>query len=69
MKNKGKRNKARVKQRKEEALKRQMVHDKRTHEEQLELIKTRPGESKKEKHRLVELIEQSYKKAERKKKS
>mgnify|MGYP001492847803 CR=1 FL=1 len=69
MKNKGKRNKARVKQRIEEALKRQKVHDKRTHQQQLELIKTRPGESKKEKHQLVGLIEQAYKEAERKKKS
>jgi hypothetical protein len=69
MKNKGKRNKARIQQRKEDAVQRQDKRDKRTHEEQLELIKTRPGESKKEKHRLVELIEQAYKKAERKNKS
>tara|TARA_B100000029_G_scaffold172613_1_gene168974 strand:- start:3589 stop:3798 length:210 start_codon:yes stop_codon:yes gene_type:complete len=69
MKNKGKRNKARVKQRIEEAVQRQDKRDKRTHEEQLKLIKTRPGESKKEKHRLVGLIEQAYKKAERKNKS
>ena len=69
MKNKGKRNKARVKQRIEEAVQRQDKRDKRTHEQQLELIKTRPGESKKEKHRLVELIEQAYKEAGRKNKS
>ena len=69
LKNKGKRNKARVKQRIEEAVQRQDKRDKRTHEQQLELIKTRPGESKKEKHRLVELIEQAYKEAGRKNKS
>ncbi|MBT4208262.1 hypothetical protein HOE22_07950 [Candidatus Woesearchaeota archaeon] len=64
MKRKGDRSKARIKQRQGEAVQRQEVYDKRTHQQQLELIKTRPGESKKEKHRLVELI----KKSERKKK-
>ena len=64
MKRKGDRSKARIKQRQGEAVQRQEVYDKRTHQHQLELIKTRPGESKKEKHRLVELI----KKSERKKK-
>jgi hypothetical protein len=54
---KGKNNKLKVKQRQEEAVERQTVHDKRTHKEQLELIKTRPGESKKEKLRLTKLIE------------
>jgi len=64
MKRKGDRSKARIKQRQGEAVQRQEVYDKRTHQQQLELIKTRPGESKKENHRLVELI----KKSERKKK-
>ena len=64
MKRKGDRSKARIKQRQGEAVQRQEVYDKRTHQQQLELIKTRSGESKKEKHRLVELI----KKSERKKK-
>jgi|TARA_Y100000310_G_scaffold5059_1_gene5961 hypothetical protein len=64
MKIRGDRSKARIKQRQGEAVQRQEVYDKRTHQQQLELIKTRPGESKKEKHRLVELI----KKSERKKK-
>ena len=65
---KGKRNKFRVKQRQEESVERQTVRDKKTHEEQLELIKTRLGESKKEKRRLVGLIEQAYKKEKKKKK-
>ena len=53
MKIKGYRNKARVKQRREEAIERQEVHDKRSPEQQLRLIKTRPGESKKENLRLI----------------
>ena len=63
MKIKGDRSKARIRQRQEEAVQRQEVHDKRTHRQQLELIKTRPGESKKENHLLVELIEKAYKEA------
>jgi len=39
-------------ERQEQAIERQKLHDKRTNEEQLTLIKTRPGESNKEKHRL-----------------
>ena len=54
---KGKHNKLKVIQRQEEAVERQTVRDKRTNKEQLELIKTRPGESKKEKLRLTKLIE------------
>ena len=68
MKIKGDRSKARIRQRQEEALQRQEVHDKRTHQQQLELIKTRPGESKNEKHRVAELIKEALEKAERKKK-
>ena len=68
MKLKGYRNKARIRQRREEAIERQTVYDGRTPEQQLKLIKTRPGESKKENHKLVERIEKAYKKAERKKK-
>ena len=63
MKNKGNRSKARIKQRQGQSVQRQEVHDKRTHRQQLELIKTRPGESKKENHLLVELIEKAYKEA------
>jgi len=68
MKYKGYNNKSRIRQRQEEAIERQKVYDGRTPKERLKLIKSRPGESKKEKHRLVELIEKAYKKAERKKK-
>ena len=53
MKLKGNRNKARIKQRREEAIERQEVHNKRSPEQQLKLIKTRPGESKKENLRLI----------------
>ena len=68
MKLKGYRNKARIKQRREEAIERQTVYDGRTPEQQLKLIKTRPGESKKENHKLVELIEKAYKKSKKEKK-
>ena len=68
MKYKGYNNKSRIRQRQEEAIERQKVYDGRTPKERLKLIKSRPGVYKKEKHRLVELIEKAYKKAERKKK-
>ena len=68
MKLKGYRNKARIKQRRDEAIERQKVYDGRTPEQQLKLIKSRPGNSKKENHRLVALIEKAFEKAERKKK-
>ena len=56
MKHKGYNNKSRIRQRQEEAIERQKVHDGRTPEQQLKLIKSRSGESKKEKLRLVEII-------------
>ena len=68
MKLKGYKNKARIRQRRDEAIDRQKVYDGRTPEQQLELIKTRPGESKKENHKLVGLIEKAYKESKRKKK-
>ena len=68
MKLKGYRNKARIRQRRDEAIERQKVYDGRTPEQQLKLIKTRPGESKKENHKLVELIEKAYKKSKKEKK-
>ena len=68
MKLKGYRNKARIKQRRDEAIERQKVYDGRTPEQQLKLIKTRPGESKKENYKLVELIEKAYKKSKKEKK-
>jgi len=62
MKLKGYRNKARIRQRREEAIERQKGYDGRTPEQQLKLIKTRPGESKKEFELLqVTLIEDAYK--------
>ena len=67
MKYKGYNNKSRIRQRQEEAIERQKVYDGRTPEQQLKLIKTRPGESKKEKHKLVELIEKAYKKSKKEK--
>ena len=68
MKFKGYNNKSRIRQRQEEAIERQKVHDSRGSEQQLKLIKTRPGESKKENHRLVTLIEDDYKSSKRKNK-
>ena len=60
MKIRGYNNKSRVRQRQEEAIERQKVYDGRTPKERLKLIKSRPGESKKEKHRLVATIEKAY---------
>ena len=68
MKLKGYKNKARIRQRRDEAIERQTVYDGRTPEQQLKLIKTRPGESKKENHKLVELIEKAYNKSKKKEK-
>ena len=68
VKYKGYNNKSRIRQRQEEAIERQKVYDGRTPEQQLKLIKSRPGNSKKENHRLVALIEKAFEKAERKKK-
>jgi hypothetical protein len=68
MKFKGYNNKSRIRQRQEEAIERQKVHDSRGSEQQLKLVRTRPGESKKEKHRLVTLIEDDYKSSKRKNK-
>ena len=67
MKIRGYNNKSRVRQRQEEAIERQKVYDGRTPEQQLKLVKSRPGESKKEKHKLVELIEKLFKESKRKK--
>lgn len=68
MKIRGYNNKSRVRQRQEEAIERQKVYSGRTPEQQLKLIKSRPGNSEKENHRLVALIEKAFEKAERKKK-
>ncbi len=58
MKLKGNRNKARIKQRREEAINRQTIYDGRTPKQQLKLITSRPGESKKEKHKLKGIIDE-----------
>ena len=63
MKFRGYNNKSRVRQRREEAIERQKVHSGRSPEQQLKLIKTRSGESKKEKHRLIVKIEKAYEEA------
>ena len=68
MKLKGYNNKSRIRQRREEAIERQKSYDDRTSEQQLKLIKTRPGESKKENHKLVELIKKDYNKSKKKEK-
>ena len=62
MKIKGKNNKARIRQRQEEASNRREIRETRTSAQQLKLVKTRPGESKKEKLLLVKLIEQANEK-------
>ena len=62
MKIKGKSNKARIRQRQEEASNRRKIRETRTPAQQLKLVKTRPGESKKEKLQLVKLIEQANEK-------
>ena len=67
MKIKGGNNKMRVRQRQDEAVQRQETRDNRTHEQQLELINKRPGESKKEKYKLVKLIKDAYNKNKNKK--
>ena len=68
MKLKGYKNKARIRQRRDEALERQKVYDGRTPEQRLKLIKTKSGESKKENYKLVELIEKTYNKSKKKEK-
>jgi len=68
MKLKGYKNKARIRQRREEAIERQKSYDDRTPEQRLKLIKTRSGESKKENYKLVELIEKTYNKSKKKEK-
>jgi len=68
MKLKGYKNKARIRQRRDEAIERQKVYEGRTSEQRLKLIKTRSGESKKENYKLVELIEKAYIESKKEKK-
>ena len=58
----------RIAQRWKEAKDREAARNLRSHNEQLELIKTRSGNSEKEKHRLVALIEKAYEDAKKNKK-
>ena len=57
----------RINQRRTEAKEREAARSIRSNTEQLKLLETRPGNSKKEKHRLVALIEKAYKKSKKKK--
>ena len=64
---KGDRSRRRINQRRTEAKEREASRSVRSNEEQLKLLETRPGNSKKEKQRLVVLIEKAYKNTKRKK--
>ena len=68
MKLKGYKNKSRIRQRRDEAIERQKVYDRRTPEQRLKLNKTRSGESKKENYKLIELIEKAYIESKKEKK-
>ena len=65
---KGGRSRGRINQRRTEAKEREAARSVRSNEDQLKLLETRPGNSEKENHRLVALIEKAFEKAERKKK-
>ena len=64
---KGDRSRGRINQRRTEAKEREADRSVRSNEEQLKLLETRPGNSEKEKHRLVVLIEKAYKNSKKKK--
>ena len=64
---KGGRSRGRINQRRTEAKEREAARSIRSNEEQLKLLKSRPGNSEKEKHRLVALIEKAYKNSKKKK--
>ena len=64
---KGDRSRGRINQRRTEAKEREADRSVRSNEEQLKLLETRPGNSEKEKHRLVALIEKAYKDTKKKK--
>ena len=65
---KGGRSRGRISQRRTEAKEREAARSVRSNEEQLKLLETRPGNSEKEKHKLVALIEKAYKDTKKKKK-
>lgn len=63
----GNRSRGRINQRRTEAKEREASRSVRSNEEQIKLLETRPGNSKKEKQRLAILIEKAYKNTKRKK--
>ena len=63
----GDRSRGRINQRRTEAKEREASRSVRSNEEQLKLLETRPGNSKKEKQQLAVLIEKAYKNTKRKK--
>ena len=63
----GNRSRGRINQRRTEAKEREASRSVRSNEEQLKLLETRPGNSKKEKQQLAVLIEKAYKNTKRKK--
>ena len=64
---KGDRSRGRINQRRTEAKEREAARSVRSNEEQLKLLESRPGNSEKEKHRLVALIEKAFKNTKKKK--
>jgi len=64
---KGDRSRRRINQRRTEAKEREADRSVRSNEEQLKLLETRPGNSEKEKHRLVASIEKAHKNSKKKK--
>ena len=64
---KGDRSRGRINQRRTEAKEREADRSVRSNEEQLKLLETRPGNSEKEKYRLVALIEKAFKNTKKKK--
>ena len=63
----GNRSRGRINLRRTEAKEREASRSVRSNEEQLKLLETRPGNSKKEKQQLAVLIEKAYKNTKRKK--
>ena len=63
----GNRSRGRINQRRTEAKEREASRSVRSNKEQLKLLETRPGNSKKEKQQLAVLIEKAYKNTKRKK--
>jgi len=63
---KGDRSRGRINQRRTEAKEREADRSVRSNGEQLKLLETRPGNSEKEKLRLVALIEKAFKNTKKK---